>query len=150
MSNLPNSQIGLVKEADTEDPPGYVVSIETHLSSLATATGTTDSEKSQIIQLNAALNIVNKNLLQIQTDAQKLFEKTISVNPNPNTKDKRYHPQILNQNDDLNTLNDMYAQSVAMYYGQYDPATGNRIGGSLWITDHIQNLATLTIKTYGS
>jgi hypothetical protein len=150
LTNQPNSQVGLLAiDTENEDPPGYVQYMQVHLKGLTNAPGATDSEKSQIFQISNALNTVGSNLTTIRQDAEKLMA-TLNSLPKPNPKDKHYHEPVLNDNDSINTLNDIYAQSTAMYYGQYDPASGNRIGGSLWITDHIQHLAMFTIKIYGS
>jgi hypothetical protein len=150
LADQPNSQVGLLNiDTENEDPPGYVTYMGNHLTGLTNAPGATDSEKSQIFQIGTALNNVGLNLKTIRNDAKNLIAELNSL-PKANPKDKHYHEPILNTNDGINTLNDMYAQSIAMYYGQYDPTTGNRVGGSLWITDHIQYLAMLTVKKYGA
>ncbi|GCE20569.1 hypothetical protein KDK_43690 [Dictyobacter kobayashii] len=71
---------------------------------------------------------VKMKLNQIHTDATKIV-----ANPN-----------------DTDSLNDLYTQSSNAYDGQFNPATGNRDGGAIWLYDHIQHLSSFTVRVYGS
>lgn len=118
----------LTLDSEHENPAGFDRLMGHHLTGLIEAPDVTPDEKQQINQVNTALNRIVDRLGQIHTDASKLV-----ANPN-----------------DTNSLNDLYTQSTNAYYGQFDPATGDRTGGAIWLYDHIQHLSSFTVKKYSA
>lgn len=118
----------LTLDSEHENPAGFDRLMGQHLTGLVEAPGITPDQKQQINQINSALNQIVDMLSQIRTDAIKLI-----ANPN-----------------DMNSLDDLYIQSINAYNGQFDPVTGNRIGGAIWLYDHIQHLCSFTLKKYGA
>jgi hypothetical protein len=137
-------KVGLLNLNNEHDnPPGYVKYMQTHLGGYNQAPGTTPDEAKQVLQLSNTLNEEGDILQQMRLDAIKLLNATEAVKI---TK-KNNNPTLGDSNTNT-ILSDLYAQSTAMYNGTFDPASGNRVGGSLWIFDHIQHLASLTIEKY--
>ncbi|GCE10542.1 hypothetical protein [Tengunoibacter tsumagoiensis] len=123
------SQVGLLtRDQEHAQPQGYVNYLGVHLNGLINTPGTTNDERKQVFQINSALSQTEAQLNTIRQDAIKLANRT----------------------DDSNTLNDLYANSMNMYYGAFDPVSGNRQGGAIWIYDHIQHLALFTVTKYGA
>ncbi|GCE28049.1 hypothetical protein KDA_35330 [Dictyobacter alpinus] len=122
-------RIGLLTlDSEHENPAGFERLMGHHLSGLSEAANITADQKQQINQINASVNGIVDRLNMVRTDATKLL-----ANPN-----------------DTNSLNDLYTQSTDAYLGQFDPATGNRVGGAVWVYDHIQHLSSFTVKIYKS
>ena len=129
MADPTASRLGLLTlDSEHENPTGFDRLMGHHLTGLTEAGGTTASEKSQIAQINAAVNQIVDTLALMRTESTSLL-----ANPNSG-----------------NTLDNLYMQSLNVYYGQFDPATGNRQGGAIWVYDHIQHLSHFTITKYGA
>ncbi|HEX4206553.1 MAG TPA: hypothetical protein VHZ51_20615 [Ktedonobacteraceae bacterium] len=154
-ANAHDATVGLLTlDPENENPQGYVTYMGIHLQALANTPEITVSQRSQIVQISAALNQIEKQLQQMRQDAIKLVNKTAGMDlsttkiVNKKPVSSSINP-MLNDANSTATLNDMYMQSENMYYGQFDPATGGRQGGAIWIFDHIQHLAMFTIEKYG-
>ncbi|GCE06551.1 hypothetical protein [Dictyobacter aurantiacus] len=122
------SRIGLLTlDPEHENPTGFDKLMGHHLTGLIEAPQITPDQKQQINQINVNLNRIVDMLTLIRSDATKL-----ATNPNDKT-----------------TLDDLYTQGCNAYYGAYDPGSGNRMGGAIWLYDHIQHLSSFTVKKYG-
>jgi hypothetical protein len=136
-------KVGLLDLNNEHDnPPGYIKYIQNHLSSYNGAPGTTTAESNQVLQISNTFNEEGNILQEMRTDAIRLLKATEAVNLTENAN------PTMNDSNTNAILNKLYIESIEMHNGTFDPTTGNSVGGSLWIFNHIQHLASCTVEKY--
>jgi len=128
------------KEADppgyvfqNETPPGYVYLIQTHLNGAVLSPQATPAQHQLAIQINGAIDDARQSLTSVYQDAKRLFSMTDA--------------QLL-QSSALAVIDDLATQAQYAYTGQPNPSTGVTQGGSLWIYNNFQRLATFDVEPY--
>jgi hypothetical protein len=116
-----------------ETPPGYVYLIQTHLNGAILAPEATTDQHHLAVQINGAIDAARQALTTVYQDAKQLLALPVA--------------QLL-QPSALTLLDDLATQAQYAYTGQPDPSTGVAQGGSLWIYNNFQRLATLEVNLY--
>lgn len=116
-----------------ETPPGYVYLIQTHLNGAILSPQATRDQHQLAIQINGAIDSARQSLNSVYQDAKQLFVLTDA--------------QLLLPSS-LATLDDLATQAQYAYTGQPNPSTGTTQGGSLWIYNNFQRLATFDVEQY--
>jgi serine/threonine protein kinase len=104
-----------------------------HITGILQSPGITLSIQTQAAQIVAAINRVKGCLNQMQQDAIALMRMTDT--------------QLL-MPPAVGLLSDLILQARYAYAGQLDPLTGNMLGGTVYIYDSIQHLATFEVSPY--
>jgi hypothetical protein len=104
-----------------------------HVTGILQSPGITLSIQTEAAQIVAAINRVKGWLNQMQQDAIALMSMTDT--------------QLL-MPPAVGLLNDLILQARYAYAGQLDPLTGNILGGTMYIYDSIQHLATFDVRPY--
>ncbi len=130
------------KEADppgyvfqNETPPGYVYLIQTHLNGAILSPQSAPAQHQLAIQINGAIDGARQALTAVYQDAKRLFSMTDA--------------QLL-QSSSLAIMDDLATQAQYAYTGQPNPSTGTTQGGSLWIYNNFQRLATFDVEPYSA
>jgi tRNA A-37 threonylcarbamoyl transferase component Bud32 len=118
-----------------ETPPGYVYLIQTHLNGAILAPEATQDQHHLAVQINGAIDGARQALTTVYQDAKQLLVLPMA--------------QLL-QPFALTLLDNLATQAQYAYTGQPDPSTGVARGGSLWIYNNFQRLATLEVNLYTS
>lgn len=118
-----------------ETPPGYVYLIQTHLNGAVLAPQTTQEQHQLAVQINRAIDSARRALTGVYQDAKRLFSLT--------------NVQLL-QASSLAMMDDLATQAQYAYTGQPNPSTGTTQGGSLWIYNNFQRLATFDVQQYAA
>ncbi len=113
--------------------PGYIRHIELHLVALTSSPHASAAQRTLAGQLDTQLNRVKASLDQARQDAAQLV--------------KLSSKKLLSSSAQA-LLEDLEHQAMTAFIGEVNPATGTRIGGAIWIFDHIPELATLTVTAY--
>src|SRR5581483_3956166 len=116
-----------------ETPPGYVYLIQTHLNGAILSPQATREQHQLAVQINGAIDSARQTLTSVYQDAKHLFALT--------------DVQLL-QASSLAILDDLATQAQYAYTGQPNPSTGTTQGGSLWIYNNFQRLATFDVVQY--
>ncbi len=116
-----------------ETPPGYVYLIQTHLNGAILSPQATREQHQLAIQINRAIDGARQALTGVYQDAKRLFSLTDA--------------QLL-QVSSLATIDDLATQAQYAYTGRPNPSTGTTQGGSLWIYNNFQRLATFEVQQY--
>jgi hypothetical protein len=116
-----------------EAPPGYVYLIQNHLNGVVLTPQSTSEQHELATQISQGTDSIKRELTQISQDAKQLVGLTDA--------------QLL-QASVLTTLNNMAVQAQYAYTGQPDLSTGSAKGGSLWIYNNLQRLATFDVAPY--
>lgn len=118
-----------------ETPPGYVYLIQTHLNGAILAPEATSDQHHLAVQVNGAIDGARQALTTVYQDAKQLLALPIAQLLEPSA---------------LTLMNNLATQAQYAYTGQPDPATGVAQGGSLWIYNNFQRLATLDVNLYST
>lgn len=118
-----------------ETPPGYVYLIQTHLNGAILAPEATSDQHRLAVQINGAIDSARQALTAVYQDAKRLLALPGA--------------QLL-QPSALAMMNDLATQAQYAYTGQPDPSTGGTRGGSLWIYNNFQRLATFEVDLYAA
>lgn len=116
-----------------QDPPGYVMHIGIHLQALVTCPGATPSQQALATLVNTALNGITGNLDNARQDATQLVRMSDTQLLDPGT---------------VPLLDDLVTQTENAYIGVYNPTTSTREGGTIWVHDQIEHLASFPVMTY--
>ncbi|HEU5228639.1 MAG TPA: hypothetical protein VFU49_12565 [Ktedonobacteraceae bacterium] len=125
----------LTTDPENQQPPGYVSHLGKHLGALIGSPYSTQQQNTLAGKIDAELNKVNASLLLVQKDTRQLVHMTDT--------------QLLAQTA-VPLLDDLVTQADNAYIGRVNASTGNRDGGAVWIYDHIQQLAVLTITKFSA
>ena len=118
---------------DTRVPYDTLDHILFHITGILRSPGITLSIQAQAERIVAAINRVKGWLNQVQQDAIELMRMTDTQ-------------LLMPQADGL--LSDLILQARYAYAGKLDPLTGNMLGGTVYIYDSIQHLATFDVRPY--
>ena len=125
-------KIGLLDRVPNQNPPGFLVHVDIHLTGLAEAPGHTLQQKQLAILVDTVIQRMSADLLQVRTDAAKL------VNMNAQ--------QIRKQGNEA-ILNDIVMLTSETNSGWFDPHTGENVGGGVWLASRLQQLATISVSS---
>jgi serine/threonine protein kinase len=117
-------------DVQNQSPPGYLKHINTHLVEIVECPGVTADQRALAIEINAALNNVQAQLVKVHTDAAKLVHMSDAQ---------------LQQPQAAVLLNDLFTEANNAFAGQVDPNTNQVIPGVVQIHYNIQRLATMDI-----
>lgn len=124
------ARVALLQSSPTQQPPGYLRHIGTHLLEITESPGVTPDQQRLARQISDATSNVQAWLTAVQKDAQTLLRMT---------------PEQLKQPGVQTILNDLFTQANAAFVGQTDPNTNQVREGVAQIHYNIQRLATFTI-----
>jgi hypothetical protein len=93
----------------------------------------TRGQRQLAIQINGGIDSVRHLLTQVYQDAKQLVQLT--------------HVQLL-QPSALTLLDDLTTQAQYAYTGRPDLSNGTSQGGTVWIYDNLQRLATFDVAPY--
>ena len=124
------AHVALLEFEPTQDPPGYLKHIGSHLQSIDQIAAATPEQHALSIRINQAINNVQGWLNAVHADASKLIHM---------------NSDQLVQPDALTTLNDLFTQANNAFVGQVDPSTNNVKEGVVQIHYNIQALATFDV-----
>jgi eukaryotic-like serine/threonine-protein kinase len=124
------SQIGLLTPIQTQDPPGYLKHIDSHLAYISALPQTSEAQKALAIQIKQAIDRVNYWLQTIHDDVVKLLPMTSAQLFTPEGQSK---------------LNEIATFANYAFAGQVDPHD-QVIDGVVQIHYNIQRLATFDIR----
>jgi eukaryotic-like serine/threonine-protein kinase len=123
LANPTFARIGLLQTSQqSDDPPGYLVHVESHLTGLVNAPGGTQGVRSQAILIIGALDSMQASLLRVHADIRALLALT--------------DQQIL-QPAALLLLSDVVS-SINGAYGNQE--------GALWARERLQELAVIAVS----
>jgi|GEM_PF-1196972 len=124
------ARVGLLEISPSQQPPGYLKHVGTHLTDLTQAPGITPQQKQLASETDNAINNVQVWLTAVHTDAVQLIHTPADQLVQPGT---------------LPIFNDMFAQANNAFIGHTDPHTGQVKEGVSEIYYNIQRLATFDI-----
>jgi serine/threonine protein kinase len=116
-----------------EAPPGYVYLIQAHMNGAILSPQTTGGQRQLAIQINGGIDNARRLLTQVYQDAKQLVQLT--------------NVQLL-QPSALTLLDDLTTQAQYAYTGRPDLSNGTSPGGTVWIYDNLQRLATFDVAPY--
>jgi hypothetical protein len=116
-----------------QNPPSYMDQFAFHLNGLVNAPGAPATIRNSVTPISSALSNVQVRLQNLRSDAKQLLAMTLTQ---------------LGQPGALSILNDMVIQASNAYTGGSDPSTGQFEPGVVWIQQHLQSLATISISAY--
>ena len=126
------ARVALLEFEPTQEPPGYLKHIGSHLQSIDQISAATPEQHALSIRINQAINNVQGWLNAVHADASKLIHMSSS--------------QLI-QPDALTTLNDLFTQANSAFVGQVDPNTNNVKEGVVQIHYNVQSLATFDVAS---
>ena len=130
------AQVSLLEfHPQSQDPPGYLYHIASHLAGLLRSPGASGDQQRLAIQIHVALDNIRQWLEQVRQDAKELVTMT--------------DDQLL-QHAARSLLNDMVTQANDAYVGKLDPATNQLQAGVTQVHIYIQRLATIDVVPYQS
>lgn len=124
------ARVAILEFEPTQDPPGYLKHIGSHLESISLIADSTPEQRSLAIRINQAINNVQGWLHAVRADAAKLIHM---------------NSDELLRSDALNALNDLFIQANNAFVGQVDPNTNNVDEGVVQIHYNVQALATFDV-----
>lgn len=128
------ARVGLIDMAGpNQDPACYLSHIDRHLNGLLRTGSPSPDLRKQVGDLMIALNNARYWLNQVHHDASTLMKMS---------------DQQLKAAATLNIINDMIDNANHAYTGQTDPDTGQIRQGAVWIHEHLQDLAALSVTTF--
>jgi hypothetical protein len=126
-----SGKFGLLNYTQGQDPPGYLQHVDTHLMGLAEAPGHTTDQQQVAIQVNKVITRTVSDLAQVRKDAVQLVQRSNDQ---------------LRQSDTLTLLNEMANLTSEVNSGWFDETTHQNVGGVLWLSARIQQLATISVQ----
>lgn len=117
-------------DLQNQTPPGYLKHIGNHLRNIINCPGITPEQRALAIQINAAIDNVNAQLLVVHNDAEQLVQMSDSQLAQPAA---------------ATLLNDLFVHANDAFAGQIDPNTNQVKAGVVQIHYNIQRLATFDI-----
>jgi serine/threonine protein kinase len=123
-------KLGLLSRTQGQDPPGYLEHVDMHLAGLADAPGHTDEQRQLAIQVDSVITRMIKDLTTVHKDAVQLVQR---------------NNDQLRQQDSLTLLNEMATLTREVNSGWFDTATHENVGGAVWLSARLQQLATISL-----
>ena len=130
-ANIPLLTFDLVHQ----NPPGYIVNLETNLQGLSTSLDATDAQRALASQMDDELEKVNGFLFKVHEDAKQLVKLS-----QKDLADPKNAP----------IFTDMVNNANNAYQGQLDPVTNKRQGGATLVHDLMPRIATIDVKAFTS
>jgi hypothetical protein len=124
-------KIGLLESVPNQMPPAYLVHIDLHLIGLANSPGHTQEQQRLAVLIDRVINKMLSDLQHIRVDAAKLV---------------KMKAQQLRQSNNQALLDDMANLTTEVKSGWFDSRTGEDIGGVVWISSRLQQLATISLN----
>jgi hypothetical protein len=123
-------KIGLVNRVAEQMPPGYLEHVALHLQGLAGSPGHTSAQQHLAVLVYRVIERMEADLVRVRADASTVVRMTLSQMRQPAT---------------LAILDEMAQLTTQVASGWFDPASGEDIGGSLWILARLQSLASISL-----
>lgn len=123
-------KIGLINVVPNQEPPGYLAHVDLHVAGLASAPGHTSEQQQVAIAVDHVIARMSDDLMRVRRDAAQLVQLS---------------DVQLGQPDTLTVLNEMAALTTEVKGGWLDPKTNEDIGGVLWISAQLQQLASIPV-----
>ncbi len=123
-------KIGLLDRVQNQQPPAFLMHVDIHLTGLANSPGHTMQQQQLSVLIDKVISRMTMDLQQVRKDAAVLVKM--------NTQQLR---QLSNQA----RLDEMMNLTSEVKSGWFDNQTGEDIGGVLWITSRIQQLASAPV-----
>ncbi len=130
-ANVPLLTFDLVHQ----NPPGYIVNLETNLQGLTTSPDATDEQRALASRMDGELEKVNEFLFKVHDDAKQLVKLS-----QKDLADPKNAP----------IFTDMVNNANNAYQGQLDPVTSKRQGGATLVHDLMPQIATIDVKAFTS
>jgi hypothetical protein len=124
-------KIGLLDSVPNQQPPGFLAHVDIHLTGLANAPGHTQQQHQLAIMIQRVLARMNTDLQQVRKDAVTLVKMNTAH---------------LRQRSNQALLDEMMNLTSEVKSGWLDPQTGEDVGGVLWITSRLQQLASVPVS----
>lgn len=123
-------KIGLLDRVPNQQPPAFLVHVGVHLIGLTNAPGHTIQQQRLAVLITTVISRMQADLSRIRQDANAL----VTMNT-----------QQLRQQRNQAPLDDLMNLAGELQSGWFDPQTGENIGGVLWMTSRLQQLASAPI-----
>jgi hypothetical protein len=123
-------KIGLLDRVQNQQPPAFLVHVDIHLTGLANAPGHTMQQQQLAILIDTVITRMKRDLQQVRKDAALL----VTMNA-----------QQLRQLSNQAPLNEIAHLTSEVNSGWFDTQTGENIGGVLWMTSRLQQLASASV-----
>jgi len=99
---------------------------------LADSPGHTEEQKQIANHVHNAITRMIDDLIQVRKDAVQLVQR---------------NNEQLSQPDTLTLLNEMARLTTEVKGGWFDPTTNGNVGGVIWLSARIQQLAKISLET---
>ena len=124
-------KLGLLSYTQSQEPPGFLQHVDIHLTGLAGSPGHTVEQQKVAIQVDGVISRMINDLEQVRKDAVQLV---------------KLNDDQLRQPGTLTLLNEMASLTTEVKGGWFDPTTNENIGGVIWLSARIQQLATISLQ----
>ncbi len=124
-------RVPLLQLEPGQNPPGYLTSIALHLAAIAHSPDATQEQRQIAVAITKKLIEVTAQLQQVRESARQLVSLS---------------DVQLSQPAAQSLVDDLVEQASNAYSGTLNPQTGEREGGSLWIADQLELLATIAVE----
>lgn len=124
-------KIGLLDSVVNQQPPSFLVHADIHLIGLANSPGHTQPQQQLATMINRVIARMNTDLQQVRKDAAILV---------------KMNTQQLRQHHNQATLDELMNLTSEVKSGWLDNQTGENIGGVLWMTSRLQQLASVPVS----
>jgi len=124
-------QVPLLQLEPEQTPLGLLVQIGQQLTNISHAPDATQEQRQIAIALSEQLTVVEAAWQHVRQDIRQLVA---------------FSDLQLAQPVAQSLLDDMVEQTISAYAGTINPQTGERLGGSLWMADQLERLATIAIE----
>ena len=123
-------KIGLLDRVQSQQPPAFLVHVDIHLTGLASSPGHTMQQQQLAVLIDKVITRMSMDLQQVRNDAAILVKMNMQQLRLPGNQAK---------------LNEIANLTSEVKSGWFDIHTGEDIGGVLWITSRLQQLASVPI-----
>ena len=123
-------KIGLLDSVMHQQPPAFLIHVDIHLTGLASAPGHTLQQQQLVVSIDKVISRMTVDLQQVRKDAAMLV---------------KMNTQQLRQMSNQAKLDEMMNLTSEVKSGWFDTQTGENIGGVLWITSRLQQLASASV-----
>jgi hypothetical protein len=123
-------KIGLLDRVPNQQPPAFLVHVDIHLTGLANAPGHTIQQQRLAVFIDQVITRMKGDLQRVRKDAALLVPM---------------NAQQLRQVSNQETVNEIANLTSEVKSGWFDTQTGENIGGVLWMTSRLQQLASASV-----
>ncbi|MBE3561775.1 MAG: hypothetical protein IMW89_21510 [Ktedonobacteraceae bacterium] len=123
-------KIGLLNSVPDQNPPALLTHVALHLTGLTSSPGHTEQQKQLVLLMEKVIEQMQTDMQQVRQDAVALVKKT---------------PQQLQQPESRTTLNHLVLLTSRLTSGWLDTASGTNLGGVVWMSSRLQQLATISL-----